>query len=103
MIEHAKTGVWMPSRPANESWVVNRHMKLGLDMMRRMAKGDETVTMDSIREAVEEMKAREKMEDAERAKKQAELDRGAAEEAAANAAAASAEGGDAPVAPADDA
>ena len=82
MIEYAKGNGWLPSRAASESWVVNRHMKLGLDMMRRMAKGDDSITMDDVKAAVEEEKEREKMEDAERAKEQAAIDKAAAEEAA---------------------
>ena len=97
MIEYAKAkgaGGWMPARAASESWVVNRHMKLGLDMMRRMAKGDDTITMDDVKAAVEEAKEREKVEDAEREKEQKALDKAAAEAALAEAEA-TGEGGEA--------
>ena len=44
---------WKPVRPACESWVVNRHMKLALTLMRRLAKGtEEGLTMSAVEERV---------------------------------------------------
>ena len=50
---------------------MNRHMKLGLSMMRRMAKGDDSVTVESIKEAVAKCKLRERLLDKAAAKKKA--------------------------------
>lgn len=46
-------------------------MKLGLSMMRRMAKGDDSITMDDVKAAVEEEKARERAEERQEAERQA--------------------------------
>uniref|UniRef100_A0A7S0XK48 Uncharacterized protein n=1 Tax=Mantoniella antarctica TaxID=81844 RepID=A0A7S0XK48_9CHLO len=82
MMEYAKGNGWLPCRVASESWVVNRHMKLGLRLMRRMAQGESSITMDDVKAAVEASKAREKLEDSEKASVQKALDKAAAEEAA---------------------
>ena len=59
---------------------MNRHMKLGLSMMRRMAKGDDSVTVESIKEAVAKCKLRERLLDKAAAKKKSEMDALAREE-----------------------
>ena len=80
---------WRPSRPARESWVVNAHMKLALTLMRRLAKGtDPGLTMEEVRERVEDRKVREREEDAARRARQKEMDDMAAFERAAVAGAA---------------
>jgi hypothetical protein len=75
-----RTPSWHPARPPTESWVVNRHMKLGLSMMRRMAKGDDSVTVESIKEAVAKCKLRERLLDKAEVKKKSEMDALAREE-----------------------
>lgn len=80
---------WRPSRPARESWVVNAHMKLALTLMRRLAKGtDPDLTMEEVRERVEDRKVREREEDAASRARQKEIDDMAAFERAAVAGAA---------------
>jgi hypothetical protein len=75
---------WRPVRPARESWVVNRHMKLALTLMRRLAKGErEGMTMDNVKRRVAACAAREKVEDARSRAAQKEMDDGAAVERAA--------------------
>ena len=75
---------WKPVRPACESWVVNRHMKLALTLMRRLAKGtEEGLTMSAVEERVAKCAAEEKAEDAAARAKQKEIDDDAATERAA--------------------
>jgi len=75
---------WQPARPANESWVVNRHMKLALTLMRRLARDEDPgLTVDEVEERVGACKAREREEDRRRRAAQKEIDDMAAEERAA--------------------
>jgi hypothetical protein len=75
---------WKPVRPACESWVVNRHMKLALTLMRRLAKGtEEGLTMRQVEERVEKCASLEKAEDAAARARQKEIDDQAATERAA--------------------
>jgi hypothetical protein len=75
---------WKPVRPACESWVVNRHMKLALTLMRRLAKGTESgLTMRQVEERVEKCASLERAEDAAARARQKEIDDGAATERAA--------------------
>jgi hypothetical protein len=75
---------WKPVRPACESWVVNRHMKLALTLMRRLAKGTESgLTMRQVEERVEKCASLEKAEDAAARARQKEIDDEAATERAA--------------------
>ena len=73
---------WKPVRPACESWVVNRHMKLALTLMRRLAKGtEEGLTMRAVEERVAKCAAAEKAQDAaRRARAQKSVDDDAATE-----------------------
>ena len=75
---------WKPVRPARESWVVNRHMKLALTLMRRLAKGtEEGLTMRAVEERVAKCAAAEKAQDAAARAAQKAIDDDAATERAA--------------------
>jgi hypothetical protein len=75
---------WKPVRPACESWVVNRHMKLALTLMRRLAKGaEEGLTMRAVEERVAKCAAAEKAQDAAARAAQKAIDDDAATERAA--------------------
>lgn len=72
---------WKPVRPQGESWVVNRHMKLALTLMRRLAKGtEEGLTMRQVEERIEKCASLEKAEDAAKRARQKEIDAFAATE-----------------------
>ena len=75
---------WKPVRPACESWVVNRHMKLALTLMRRLAKGtEEGLTMRAVEARVAKCAAAEKAQDAAARAAQKAIDDDAATERAA--------------------
>ena len=72
---------WKPVRPACESWVVNRHMKLALTLMRRLAKGtEEGLTMRAVEARVAKCAAAEKAQDAAARAAQKAIDDDAATE-----------------------
>jgi len=56
---------WTPKRPASDCWVVNRHIKLGLQLMRQMVLGKGRgagMSIEDIKQAIEEEKLREEAE-----------------------------------------
>ena len=80
----ARLPEWKPVRPACESWVVNRHMKLALSLMRRLAKGaEEGLAMREVEDRVAKCAAAEKSRDAAARAAQKAIDDDAATERAA--------------------
>lgn len=78
-VSRSKLGTeWRPARPSRESWVVNAHAGLALRLMRKMAKGaDDTLTVEVLKQRVENCKCREAIEDVTTKENQREIDDGA--------------------------